>query len=222
MYELVVRQNRPSGEGMHHLICAAPSGFSAQYRNPGQFTNIGLGGQSSPFAFASAPGEMELEFLIKYKEGIAARLCGVQERDIILADTVSGRGFDLRQVVGRPLHLFSMGSGIAPLRAVIGRFLIGQLSLPQITLWQGSYSPKYLPFAYEYAMWESKGIKMKICFDNKAPPKSLNVVEMVRAERPLLEEAAACWAGSEDFGSDLQAATSALGLPRELFLDNLA
>ena len=195
------------------------------------------------------------EFLIKNDKNAENRtsqaLCALKENDSVAASSVMGKGFALEQAFllessekSKSLHLFAMGSGIAPLRSVLLYILahrrdpkvqkLPKILEPKITLWQAAFSKEYLAYTEEYTDWCQKGIKLKLCLDGSERVESFegasesvsievnskNPIELLAAKRPDLSSSIVCWAGSEEFGCALQELCLELALPKEALLDN--
>src|SRR5687768_4465325 len=71
---------------------------------PGQIAILSVPGEEPAyFAFASAPGDEELEVLVKQKVGASKVLYDMQEGDEIMLLGICGNGFDLDQQKHRDL-----------------------------------------------------------------------------------------------------------------------
>ncbi len=206
-----------SGRGLKHLILQVPTEVTAEYRTPGQYVVLSQGEEKSFFAIASAPNDAGLHLLVKDQPGLAARICALQPGEEIECSPAQGKGFQLDE--GRDTHLFSMGSGISPFRALIEHHINGGFKSSGLTLWQGCLDREHLPFSEDIARWESQGINIKLCFDREG-----DVVENVRQrlvrEAPDLVGALAFWIGSKDFGSEVKDAAVNLGLKTDDYRSN--
>src|SRR5713101_7640257 len=91
---------------------------------PGQVAILGVNDEEPAyFAFASAPADRELEFLIKRTAGASAAIFDMKEAGRIDLLGVTGHGFDLDRHRGRDLVLVAMGTGVAPLRSAFPHVL---------------------------------------------------------------------------------------------------
>ncbi|MCB1324586.1 MAG: hypothetical protein H7A21_00435 [Spirochaetales bacterium] len=206
---------------MVHIELSAPEHVLQSFERPGQFVELTAAGESAYFAIASAPGAGHLEFLIKDAARQPARaLCRLAIGQRVAGGVVAGQGFDLSLLEGdvRAVHLFAMGSGVAPLRSMILHRMHTRAHNIPITLWQSAFSVDHVPFLYEHDVWTAAGVEVVLCLDQD--PASAGVVEMLGVRRPDLREAAAYWVGSETYGETIRDALKVHGLPSAALLTN--
>ena len=219
MATMRLKLNAPCGRGMRRLVFAAPPSLRSGFRVPGQFLEIKAVGEQGFFAIASAPAEPNLELLVKEQTGLAAHLCQLSEGAEIGVAEILGRGFDLSSIDGRPLHLFSMGSGLAPLRALLRALPKGPDKPTEVFLWQASFSRSYLPYPEEFPEWEQAGVRVFYCFDQEGTG-SASVPERLRSSRIDLSEAVCVWVGSPAFGESVRTAAIEMGAHESRVLTN--
>lgn len=230
MPELEIQSVRPSGRDLFHIVCAPGAEIQASYEKPGQFFEVERGALRGYFAVASAPGQAQLEFLIKDAGDLAHALCTSAPGDRFACSLARGAGFPERDASARPVHLFSMGSGLAPLRALIQGHLAGKFPAKSLWLWQGAFDAERLPFQNEYATWSARGLHVRLCLDHPgqptaAAPQALdyfhgNVADALRAEAPPVSNALCYWIGSREFGAAITTALTELGASGEQILTN--
>ncbi len=199
---------------MRRLVFEAPAHLRETYRVPGQFLDIQAAGGRGYFALASAPSDPQMELLIKEQGGLTAVLCEMPVGGELDVGEARGLGFDLSDVDGASLHLFSMGSGIAPLRALIRSILSGHFRPNSTHLWQGAFSKSYLPYPDEFPEWERQGISVEYCFDQEGPAPA-TVPDLLAARAPDLSQALCFWIGSPAFGESVIRVARSLGAPPE-------
>lgn len=237
-YRLRLIAKQESGTGLFHLSFAADGAVLESFHAPGQFLVVNgpvqdQQGESKKgfFAIASRPGDERIELLIKRSGDPATALCAAAIDDEFECSEAQGAGFAPPSGRIDRLHLFSMGSGLAPLRSLILASLAADQSagarpanapppLDKITLWQGSFTRAHLPFRDEYEAWEAAGLEIHLCLDEDLDETPGNVIERLRDFAPDLRGSAACWIGSKEFGQALSAATAEFGLPPEALYTN--
>lgn len=194
--------------------------LSASFLVPGQFVEIELDEQKSFFALASAPGESEAQLLVKAQGGLSDLLAALAPGSQVQMGPALGAGFPVAQCHGRDVHLFSMGSGLAPFRSLVRAIISGKLSSGPVTLWQAAFTRAHLPYADEYAEWHNAGISIEICLDKGPQEERVSLLEKLAARAPVLDDAVAFWVGSPAFGAAVKAAAMDLGLPESNYLSN--
>ena len=219
MARLRLNANSPCGQGMRQLVFDAPRSFRSGYRVPGQFLEFELGGERSFFALASAPADPNVDLLVKVQSGTAALLCELDIGAQVDVGTARGKGFDLADIDGRPLHLFSMGSGIAPLRALLRATLKGLYRPTEIHLWQGSFSSSHLPYPDEFPQWERAGVRVHYCFD-QATDLPGTVPDRLGDSSVDISDALCVWVGSPEFGQSVAIAAQEKGAQSDRIITN--
>jgi NAD(P)H-flavin reductase len=227
MPELEIQSVRPSGRDLFHIICTPDSRVLASYQKAGQFFEVERGELRGYFAVASPPGRERLEFLVKDAGDLAHALCTSVAGERFVCSLAHGAGFPERDASRQNVHLFSMGSGIAPLRTLIQMHLAGAFPAQSLWLWQGAFDAGRLPFQNEYDEWSARGLNLRLCLDQ--PGQSAtdgrkyfhgNVADALRAESPLVKDALCYWIGSKEFGAAIAAALTELGANADQILTN--
>ena len=236
-YEMRLTGRRESGRNLFHLTFEADGAVLESYHTAGQFLVVELAGNDGEtkkgfFAIASRPGADRIELLVKRSGQPATALCDTKIGAVVDCSAAQGAGF--AALTGRidHVHLFAMGSGLAPLRAFIltnltpapvdrGRGANGSTpTLSKMTLWQGSFTKADLPFRDEYEDWEAAGLEINLCLDQDVDQASGNVIERLNEHAPDMRGSAAYWIGSKEFGQALRYATAKLGLPEDAIFTN--
>ncbi len=114
------------------------------------------------FAFASAPEDRELEFLIKRTNDPASRvLYEMSTGDRVRLAGVVGRGFPLDEQRGRDLVFIAMGTGVAPLRSALRHAIARRKDFAQIVVLYGARTPDHFCYTDEADAWESAGVELR-------------------------------------------------------------
>lgn len=129
---------------------------------PGQVAILRVG-QEEPayFAFASAPGDRELEILVKRTVGASDALFAMQPGGQVELLGVAGHGFDLDQQRGRDLVFVAMGTGVAPLRSALRHVLSRQDKFGKLVVLYGARTPDDFCYRDETEDWEKAGVELR-------------------------------------------------------------
>jgi sulfhydrogenase subunit gamma (sulfur reductase) len=142
----------PEGSGDHHDLRFTP-GQVAVLKVPGEYPAY--------FAYASAPEDPELEFLVKRAQGASARIFEMKEGDRVeLAETV-GHGFPLKEQRGKDLVFVAMGTGVAPLRSALRHVLKRKDEFGQLVVLYGARTPDDFCYRDETESWEDAGVELR-------------------------------------------------------------
>jgi NAD(P)H-flavin reductase len=140
-----------SEEGTHHLRFV-----------PGQVAVLSAGeSDASYFAFASAPEDAELEFLVKRKGAAGTILFEMTEGDRVQLWEVVGRGFPLEECKGKDLVFVAMGTGVAPLRSALRHVLRHKQDYGQLVVLYGARTPDDFCYRDETEEWEAAGVELR-------------------------------------------------------------
>jgi NAD(P)H-flavin reductase len=128
----------------------------------GQYVKLGLFPDDvpRPAAIASRPGPAHLEFLLKAPDDRLAELLTLGPGDKIRVSAPQGRGFPVDQARGRDLWLLGVGSGVAPLKAVVERILEERMAFGDVVLCYGVRTADELCFRGRFAAWVGQGIRV--------------------------------------------------------------
>jgi NAD(P)H-flavin reductase len=129
---------------------------------PGQVAVLQVAGEEPAyFAFAGAPGDPELEVLVKHKVGASTRIYEMREGERIELLNVAGHGFDLEEQKGKDLVFVAMGTGVAPLRSALRHVLDRQQEFGQLVVLYGARTPDDFCFRNETESWEAAGVELR-------------------------------------------------------------
>lgn len=133
------------------------------YKHVGQYVTLRTA--ASPpgyFAMAAPPGARIFEFLIRieHHKPKTAELGKLKPGDKVLVGDVQGEGYPLHKQYGRDLLLVASGTGIAPIRALLGEIKPLRDRFGAITLVYGAANRKSLAFTDEAAAWQAMGVNL--------------------------------------------------------------
>ncbi|HMF58080.1 MAG TPA: hypothetical protein VK619_17180 [Pyrinomonadaceae bacterium] len=115
----------------------------------------------SYFAFASAPEDDELEFLVKRTVGASVTLYEMKEGDRVELLSVVGHGFALDKLKGKDLVFVAMGTGVAPLRSALRSALAHHDDYGQLVVLYGARTPDDFCYRDETESWKDAGVEMR-------------------------------------------------------------
>ncbi|MCB1138279.1 MAG: FAD-dependent oxidoreductase [Leptospiraceae bacterium] len=230
MTRITLQKKSKAGDGLYLLRFSAPESLQGQYKIPGQYAIVRTdANQEKPafFAVASAPTEDYLEFLIKEAPGSAAEMVALDEGQEAECESVQGPGFSVSFRKGQPdIHMFSMGSGFAPFRALI-KFIEGADSEHcNLHLWQAAFRLSAVPLLDEILEWEKKGaITLHLCLDEQQSGGEIpfftgQVPDALEQYEDNLKESRLLWIGSHEFSESLKATVAKLGIDPDLLMTN--
>jgi sulfhydrogenase subunit gamma (sulfur reductase) len=161
---LVIRQVQDQGREIRSFDMAVDEKYAGNrpvYR-PGQVAILAVPGeQPAYFAFASAPEDAELQFLIKKNPGPSARIYEMSEGDRVDLLDVVGSGFPLDEQKGKDLVFVAMGTGVAPLRSALRHALLHKSEYGQLVVLYGARTPEFFCYSEEIDHWEDAGVELR-------------------------------------------------------------
>jgi NAD(P)H-flavin reductase len=161
---LVIKRARDEGRNVRSFDML-PEGADAAHAVsflPGQVAVLRAGAHGpSYFAFASAPEDDELEFLIKRGKGASEALFEMKEGDRVELLEIVGQGFPLREHRGRDLIFVAMGTGVAPLRSALRHVLKHREDYGQLVVLYGARTPDDFCYRDETDGWEDSGVELR-------------------------------------------------------------
>ena len=128
---------------------------------PGQVAVLRTRSEQAYFAFASAPEDRELEFLVKRGYGAGGTIYEMREGDSVELVEIVGRGFALREHKGNDLVFVAMGTGVAPLRSALRHVLKHREDFGQLVVLYGARTPDYFCYSDEVDEWEASGVELR-------------------------------------------------------------
>jgi NAD(P)H-flavin reductase len=127
----------------------------------GQVAVLRVGEEQAYFAFASAPEDAELEFLVKRGFGAGGRIFEMKENDRVELVDVVGHGFALREQQGKDLVFVAMGTGVAPLRSALRHVVKHRDEFGQLVVLYGARTPDDFCYGDEIDEWEAAGVELR-------------------------------------------------------------
>ena len=128
---------------------------------PGQVAVLRAGGEQAYFAFASAPEDAELEFLVKRGLGAGGAIYEMREDDRVELMDVVGHGFALEEQRGKDLVFVAMGTGVAPLRSALRHVVKHKGEFGQLVVLYGARTPEDFCYGDEVDEWEAAGVELR-------------------------------------------------------------
>ncbi|HEX8098393.1 MAG TPA: hypothetical protein VF507_10165, partial [Pyrinomonadaceae bacterium] len=129
---------------------------------PGQVGVLRVGAESPAyFAFASAPEDAELEFLVKRAAGASRLIFEMGEGDRVELLNVVGHGFNLTEQRGKDLVFVAMGTGVAPLRSALRHALKHKEEFGQMVVLYGARTPEDFCYRDEVDDWDAAGVELR-------------------------------------------------------------
>lgn len=129
---------------------------------PGQVAVLKAGNEAPAyFAFASAPEDEELEFLIKRGSGASGVIYEMQAGDHVELVEVVGKGFPLAEQRGKDLVFVAMGTGVAPLRSALRHVIKHKDDYGQLVVLYGARTPAHFCYTDETEDWKAAGVELR-------------------------------------------------------------
>jgi NAD(P)H-flavin reductase len=128
---------------------------------PGQVAVLRAGGEQAYFAFASAPEDAELAFLVKRGVGAGGAIYELTENARVELVEVAGHGFALDEHKGKDLVFVAMGTGVAPLRSALRHVLNHKSEFGQLVVLYGARTPDDFCYGDEVDEWEAAGVELR-------------------------------------------------------------
>lgn len=117
----------------------------------------------SYFAFASAPGEPEFEFLVKHKPAFEITTALFENRaQTITLKNIVGKGFPITNHKGHDLVFVAMGTGLAPLRSTLRNLFLNREDFGRLFVLFGARTVE--DFYYQNEMtsdWRKHGVELR-------------------------------------------------------------
>jgi sulfhydrogenase subunit gamma (sulfur reductase) len=141
----------PAGAGDRHTVSFVP----------GQVAVLRVRDEQAYFAFASAPEDRELEFLVKRGYGAGGAIYEMREGEQVELVEVVGHGFALDEHKGRDLVFVAMGTGVAPLRSALRHVSKHKREFGQLVVLYGARTPEDFCYGDEVEEWEAAGVELR-------------------------------------------------------------
>jgi NAD(P)H-flavin reductase len=199
---------------------------------PGQVAALRAGGDATAaaarsfyFAFASAPEDEELEFLVKRAGGEGGQsIYHLGEGEHLELTGIVGHGFPLDAHTGKDLILIAMGTGIAPLRSTLRHALHRIDDFGQLVVLYGARTPDDFCYRDETETWKAAGVELRQVIskpDGYEWAGSTGYVQsLLDHVLPSLTEPVAFVCGSPEMIAHTRDRLQEMGLPPETILTN--
>lgn len=129
---------------------------------PGQVALLRAGDERPAyFAFASAPEDKEVEFLIKRGGGSGGLIYEMAEGSRVELAGIVGNGFALHEQKGKDLVFVAMGTGVAPLRSALRHAIRHAGEYGQLVVLYGARTPHDFCYGDEVDDWEAAGVELR-------------------------------------------------------------
>lgn len=129
---------------------------------PGQVAVLRVANnEQAYFAFASAPEDKELEFLVKQGDGVGGAIYEMKENERVELVNIVGHGFALDERKGKDLVFVAMGTGVAPLRSALRHVLKHKNEFGQLVVLYGARTPDDFCYGDEVDEWEAAGVELR-------------------------------------------------------------
>lgn len=144
------------------MIVESDGGVGRLTFRPGQVAVLSVKDEEPAyFAFASAPEDDEIEFLVKRGNGAGDAIFSMNEGDRMELMEVVGHGFALEEQKGKDLVFVAMGTGVAPLRSALRQALKHKDDYGKLVVLYGARTPAHFCYADETDGWESAGVELR-------------------------------------------------------------
>ena len=219
-----VRNETP--ELVHLALRGGDREFHAAYHTPGQYVQAQPGTPKPGFfAIACAPGGGGLELLVKRGNPISDAITAKMRGEKLSVSAPQGKGYPLAQALGRDIFVVGVGSGMAPLRALMQTILKQRAAYGRVAFIYGARCPESFPYPSEVNAWPSQGVEVpQVCSRPAAGAWSGNVgrVQQVLQARqaPVDPSSTVFVCGMKPMVEDVSAAFARLGLGAEHIFQN--
>ncbi|MEJ7618166.1 MAG: hypothetical protein WKF30_14655 [Pyrinomonadaceae bacterium] len=162
--QLIIRRIREQGRDVRSfdMMPEEAAGRHGLTFTPGQVAVLSVADlQGAYFAFASAPEDAELEFLIKRSGEAGRALYDLQIGQSVELTHIVGRGFSLDDYHGRDLIFIAMGTGVAPLRSALRSALNKADKFGRMIVLYGVRTPEDFCYRDEVEHWQTSGVEMR-------------------------------------------------------------
>lgn len=157
-----VREQARDTRSFDMLIEGAAEGERGITFTPGQVAMLRAGDERPAyFAFASAPEDEEVEFLIKRGGGAGGLIYEMTEGSRVELVNIVGHGFALQEQKGKDLVFVAMGTGVAPLRSALRHSIRHADDYGQLVVLYGARTPDDFCYRDETETWEAAGVELR-------------------------------------------------------------
>ena len=225
---LVVTRVRQQAAEIRSLdVRPADAGAPRLRYAPGQVASLSVGGgRPAYYAFASAPEDDQMEFLVKRTgaSGNSEQFYGLKEGDSLELAGVAGRGFPLDAHEGKDLIFVAMGTGVAPLRSTLRHALRRADRFGQLVVLYGARTPDDFCYRDETAEWQAAGVELRQVVSRpdgyEWAGQTGYVQSLLDNVLPTLSSPLALVCGSREMIEHTRDRLHEMGLPPEAILTN--
>jgi NAD(P)H-flavin reductase len=209
-----------------HVALDAPAELLRAYSIPGQYVRVQAEGHKPGFfAIACGPARERLELLIKTGSPLAALIAAKRGGEHLSISAPEGKGYALSQATGQDVFAVGVGSGIAPLRALMHALLKTKSEYGRLHFIYGARKSTYFPYSSEVDSWKAQGVNVtKVC--SQPDPGTWSgptgrIQGILRDQHPKVGATSAVFiCGMKPMVEDVTAAFVQLGLNRERVFQN--
>jgi len=161
---LVIKRIRIQGQDIraYDMTIEPTKNLERLHFLPGQVAILGVKNEAPAyFAFASAPEDNEIEFLVKRGNGASDAIFALNEGDRMELIDIVGHGFALDEQKGKDLVFVAMGTGVAPLRSALRHTIKHKQDYGKLVVLYGARTPAHFCYADETEGWETAGVELR-------------------------------------------------------------
>lgn len=224
--ETRVISTRASAAGLTEVqLDVGATALEGAHQRPGQFVRLMLEGKGEGFfAIASSPGvdPRRIELLVKAGTPLTDALVAMRPGDAVQVGGIEGGGFPVELARGRDVLLFGTGSGISPLRSLVGVLLRERVRFGRITLYFGARTPDGFAYSPELELWRKAGIDVMQTVSQPGDSGWEGLTGYVQEHVPPgdLSQAVAFLCGQSEMVSGVTEVLTSRGLPKDrIFLN---
>jgi len=223
---LTVRSVHAETPELFNVVVEADAALRELYIIPGQYAQIKAGGlKPGFFAFASAPGDSVFQFLIKRGSPISDAIISHKTGETVQVSAPQGKGYPIGAARGRDVLLIGVGSGIAPLRALLEMLLKERAEYGKISLTYGARTQCAFPYENDFKRWVESGVSVtRICSQPRPDTWSGGVGRvqsvLLADAAPLTSGCVAFVCGMKTMVEDVKSALAQRGLPADRVFQN--
>src|SRR5207253_173680 len=107
----------------------------------------------------SGPGRKDFDLLIKRGSPLADVIVSTPRGGKLQVSSPAGKGYPMDQARGANLFVIGVGSGMAPLRAVIQTILADRVSFGLVSFIYGARNSTGFPYTAEVDSWKAHDIE---------------------------------------------------------------
>lgn len=160
--KLIIKRIREQGAEIRAFDMTLDDGSSPFSFRPGQVAVLKAGDEPPGyFAFASAPEDDDIEFLIKRGNRASGVIFEMQPGDQVELVDIVGHGFALDEQKGKDLVFVAMGTGVAPLRSALRQVFKHRSDYGHLVVLYGARTPAHFCYVDETAAWEADRVELR-------------------------------------------------------------